>query len=180
MRRSIRGTLVAAPFALAMAVLLGGCGGGGQEPGVAGAAGATGGAASTRPSLSPDEMGVKFAQCMRENGVDMEDPKPGQGIRLKFTQGDKAKTDKAMEACRQYNPQANATGAPDPEAEKRGRAFAACMRENGVEAFPDPKPGQRGIMITGEVAKDPDLEAAQKACQDIMPGPGGGSGTGGR
>ncbi|MFI0420685.1 hypothetical protein [Spongiactinospora sp. 9N601] len=180
MRRSIRGAFAAAPLALAMALLLGGCAGGDAEgPGVAGAGNGSAGA-STGPSLSPDEMGVKFAQCMRENGVDMEDPKPGQGIRLKFTQGDKAKTDKAMEACRQYNPQANATGAPDPEAEERGRAFAACMREKGVEAFPDPKPGQRGIMITGEVAKDPDLEAAQKACQDIMPGPGrSGAGTGG-
>ncbi|MDF5759381.1 hypothetical protein [Spongiactinospora sp. TRM90649] len=167
MRRSIPGALVALPLALTFTMALSGCAGG-AAPGVASAGQGTTAATAT-PSLSRDEMGVKFAQCMRENGVNMDDPKPGEGMRLKF-QGDRAVMDKAMEACRQYNPQSNATGAPDPQAERRGREFAACMRENGVEEFPDPKPGQRGIMITPEVGEDPDFEAAQKACEDKAPG----------
>ncbi|WP_165964226.1 hypothetical protein, partial [Actinomadura sp. KC216] len=131
-----------------------------------GAAGGGGGG-----KLSPDEMGVKFAQCMRENGVHMDDPKPGQGIQLKIKDIPKETVDKAMEACRQYNPQANATGAPDPQQQERGRKFAECMRQNGVEKFPDPKPGQRGIMIDkNTVGDDPDLEPAQQKCQDILQG----------
>ncbi|WUH97194.1 hypothetical protein OHR68_27115 [Spirillospora sp. NBC_00431] len=165
--------LAALPLTLALALT--GCGGDdGDSGGVASAAGAkTNGAAAGGggQKLSRDEMGVKFAQCMRENGVQMEDPKPGEGIRLMIKGVPKATVDKAMEACRQYNPQANATGAPDPKQQERGRKFAECMRKNGVEKFPDPKPGQRGIMIDkNTVGDDPDLESAQQKCQDLLGG----------
>jgi hypothetical protein len=125
-------------------------------------------------------MGVKFAECMRKNGIDMEDPKPGQGIQLKANKGNEAQMQKAQEACRQYNPMAQNSGKPDPEAEERGRKFAECMRKNGVEAFPDPKPGQRGVRITGDVGKDPDMDAAMEKCRQEVPmGPGPGGAGGG-
>ncbi|XRQ04385.1 hypothetical protein ACN3XK_48605 [Actinomadura welshii] len=167
---------ILATLPLALALTLAGCGGdGGDEPGVASAGGAQAGgeAGGGGAKLSPDEMGVKFAQCMRENGVHMDDPKPGEGIRLKLRDVPKETVDKAMEACRQYNPMENATGAPDPEQEERGREFAECMRANGVEKFPDPEPGQRGIKIDrGTVGDDPDLEQAQRECRDILQGGG--------
>ncbi|MFG2085334.1 MULTISPECIES: hypothetical protein [unclassified Spirillospora] len=161
---------------LALALTMSGCGSGdgdGDGSGVASAGGGKqGAAAGDGEKRSREEMGVKFAQCMREHGVDMEDPKPGQGIRLKH-KGDKVVMDKAMTACRKYDPQANATGAPDPEQQERGRKFAECMRRNGVEKFPDPKPGQRGIMIDKRtVGDDPDLEPAQRKCQDVLQGGG--------
>ncbi|MFI0483088.1 hypothetical protein [Actinomadura sp. 9N215] len=164
--------LAALPFALTLALT--GCGGDdGDSGGVASVGGAkqTAAAGGGGEKLSQDEMGVKFAQCMRENGVQMDDPKPGQGIQLKIKDVPKATVDKAMEACRKYNPQANATGAPDPKEQERGRKFAECMRQNGVEKFPDPKPGQRGIMIDkNTVGDDPDLETAQQKCQDVLQG----------
>ncbi|TDD39221.1 hypothetical protein E1287_03725 [Actinomadura sp. KC06] len=165
---------ILAALPLAMTLALTGCGGDdGDSGGVASAGGAKQTAAAGGGGAKPDldAMGVKFAQCMRENGVQMDDPKPGQGIQLKIKNVPKETVDKAMEACRQYNPQANSTGAPDPQQQERGRKFAECMRQNGVEKFPDPKPGQRGIMIDKKtVGDDPDLEPAQQKCQDILQG----------
>ena len=48
------------------------------------------------------------------------------------------------------------------------REFAQCMRDNGVEEFADPEADQGGMRITPEIAEDPDFEAAQEACQDIL------------
>ncbi|MFI0354885.1 hypothetical protein [Actinomadura sp. 9N407] len=176
MRLRTRGALAA--FPLVMALALTGCGGEGKEKGVASAnGGKAAGGASAAPSLSRDEMGVKFAECMRKNGIQMEDPEPGKGVLLKADKGNAETMKKAQEACRQYNPQQNAAPGGDAKAEERGRKFAACMRENGVEKFPDPKPGQRGIIIDREAGEDPDMQAAQQKCQEVLGGggiPGGG------
>ncbi|KAB2350745.1 hypothetical protein [Actinomadura rudentiformis] len=161
---------VLAALPLAMALTLTACGGDEEKPGVATVnngkqAGSTGGA-----TLSPGERGAKYAECMRKNGVPMDDPKPGGGIQLKLDgKTPKSTVDKAQEACREFNPMQDAAPGSDPEAEKRSLQFAECMRKNGVEKFPNPKPGQRGVMINKEqIGDDPDLEAAQKACMSIM------------
>ncbi|WP_067452655.1 hypothetical protein [Actinomadura macra] len=163
--------MVALP--LAMTLALTGCGsdGDGDDGKVATVGGAKQGGPAATKSLSRDEMGVKYAQCMRQNGIPMEDPKPGGGIQLKLDQRTKKETvDKAMQACRQYNPQGDGSGKPDPAQQERGRKFAECMRQNGVEKFADPKPGQQGIMIDGNIAEDPEFKAAQEKCQEIMAG----------
>lgn len=161
-----------AGLALVASVVLTGCTAGEEAPPVASGGGAQpqAGSSSAAPeNLGPDEKGVKFAQCLRENGLDVPDPEPGKGVQLRIGPGSgmsREEVDKAMEACRQYSPQGD--GAPNPEQEERGREFAACMRRNGVEKFPDPKPGQRGIMIDREAGSDPDLEKAQQACQPVL------------
>ncbi|MEV4180599.1 hypothetical protein AB0J28_04030 [Streptosporangium canum] len=178
MRPRTRNTL--AVLLLALTLPLAGCGSGDDGGGtVASAGGAkTGDGTGAAKSMSPGEMGVKFAQCMRENGVDMEDPKPGEGIRLTLKKG--AESEKAMEACREYSPMENGPKQADPEADEKGRKFAACMRENGVEEFADPPAGQRGIRINKEVAEDPDFPKAQKQCEGIFRGgPGSTDGPGG-
>lgn len=161
---------ILAALPLALTLTLAGCGGDDKgDKGVASAGGGKGGAAGDGEKPSKGERGVKFAQCMRENGIPMEDPKPGEGMTFRAN-GNKEAMDKAMEACRKYNPQVNAARPPDPKQQERGRKYAECMRKNGVEKFPDPKPGQRGIMINKETGEDPDLEKAQQACQDILQG----------
>jgi hypothetical protein len=110
------------------------------------------------------EMNLKFAQCMREHGIDMEDPKPGEGIQLKID-GPPGTADAAIEACKEYMPQP-----PPGEAEEAREdmlAFAQCMRDNGVENFEDPKPGE-GIRIGPEIGEDPDFAQAEKTCQDTL------------
>jgi hypothetical protein len=114
---------------------------------------------------------VKFTQCLREQGLNVPDPEPGKGPMLKFDKNSgvtQEQVQKAMEACQQYNPQSE--GGANPQQQENGRKYAECMRKNGVEKFPDPKPDQRGIMIGPGVADDPDFKKAQDACQSILAG----------
>jgi hypothetical protein len=47
-------------------------------------------------------------------------------------------------------------------------AYASCMRSNGEPNFPDPKPG--GGFNVNSNPNDPQLLAAQRACQSLLPG----------
>ena len=168
----MRKTTLAATL-LTAAVLLTGCGSNEPDTQVASGTGAQPEATATSapPSLSRDEMAIKFTQCLREQGLNVPDPEPGKGPMLRFDKNSgvtQEQVQKAMEACKQYNPQAE--GSANPQQEENGRKFAQCMRDNGVEKFPDPKPGQRGIMIGPGVADDPDFQKAQDTCQPILAG----------
>ncbi|WP_433162648.1 hypothetical protein [Kribbella sp. CA-247076] len=169
----MRKTTLAAAL-LATAVLLTGCGS--EEPDNQVASGTGAQAEATTPSSAPasmsrDEKAIKFTQCLREQGLDVPDPEPGKGPMLKFNRESgvtQEKVQQAMEACKEFNPQGES--GPNPQQEENGRKFAACMRENGVEKFPDPEPGQRGIMVGPGVGDDPDFKKAQETCQPIMAG----------
>lgn len=170
----IRILLATAPLALTLAA----CGGTAQ-PQTAGIASADGGTAkptassSANPSAPTDrrEAQLKFAQCMREHGVDMKDPEPNGGIRIE-AKGDKGTTDKAMEAC---NPiMANVVGdrvKQDPKARDQMLKFAQCMRENGI-AMEDPKDGK--FMVKAPQGQEKQMEKAQEACKEFQPNLGGG------
>ena len=158
--------------ALLLGLALAGCGSGGDESEVASASGGTATpGASASSTLSQEDRAVKFAQCMREHGVDVPDPKPGQkGVRFTAEPGGKHELESAMEACRKYSPQATESPGQAKKRQENARKFAACMREHGVEDFPDPEPDQKGIQVDKSLASDPDFEDAQKACQDILGG----------
>jgi len=56
--------------------------------------------------------------------------------------------------------------------------YSACMRDHGVTNFPDPQvinhDGEQGVRIQAVGPKDsPQFDAAQKACQGILPAPSG-------
>jgi hypothetical protein len=121
---------------------------------------------------------LDFARCMREHGVDMPDPKPGQGDVLRFEAPAAAtpvpegnKFVEAEKACRHFMDKA---GPPQlsPEDQKQMQdamlAFARCMREHGVE-MPDPQPGGGGIVARVGEGADPrsaEFQAAEKDCKD--------------
>jgi len=65
-------------------------------------------------------------------------------------------------------PSASASAAAGDE--ERGRAFAHCMREHGVE-IPDPQPGSKVGMELDKLDKVKVLGAVD-ACRDLMPGGG--------
>jgi hypothetical protein len=164
------------PYACAAALLLGltlvltGCGsGGGSDPNVASAGDGGKKDSNDKPSKEDDEAkGLRFAKCMRDHGVDMDDPKDGR-IEITSRPGQEATVNKAQEACQKYLPPVSA--ADRKKGDEQGLKMSQCMRKHGVEDFPDPKDG--GIRIDEGVAKDPDFKKAQEACGDIMGGPGG-------
>ncbi|MFC7386616.1 hypothetical protein [Sphaerisporangium rhizosphaerae] len=154
---------------------LAGCGGQAKGTGVASAdGGASGGpAASASPATSSDPL--KFAQCMREHGVDMKDPDPDGRIQMKIDKGQQGKMEAAQKACGKYMQGGKRMDADDPKRRDAMLRFARCMREHGVD-MADPKPGE-GILIRmpkpGSGGEEK-VKAAQKACEHFMGGGMGG------
>ena len=74
---------------------------------------------------------------------------------------------KAQEACQKHLPKPSEADRKKRNAD--GLEFAQCMRDNGVEDFPDPKNGM--MRMNESIADDPDFQKAQEACQKFMGGP---------
>ncbi|HYN97781.1 MAG TPA: hypothetical protein VES42_28410 [Pilimelia sp.] len=166
--------------ALALFVALAGCAGqDGDAPGIATAG--KGGSASATPSAGPsddlpdEERRLKFAECMRGEGLDVPDPGTGDGPMFRFREGqDRAKVEKAMEACRQYAPNGGRPPRLDGAQLEQFRKLAKCMRENGIENFPDPA-ADGGIRLNRNSGIDPEsaeFKAATEKCRQFRPSPG--------
>jgi len=88
---------------------------------------------------------VKFAQCMRENGIEMPDPKQDDkgGVMIEAAPGDSGPIDEdkmktAHEACKKHLPNGGEFKPPSPEEQDKMRQQAKCMRDKGYN-WPDPK-----------------------------------------
>ncbi|WP_395107804.1 hypothetical protein [Actinomadura sp. SCN-SB] len=129
---------------VALLVGLAGCGGEEDGGGVASADGtAARASAQASASLRPEDARLKFAQCMRRNGIDMPDPQPDRNLRTDLRPGgDRRKLQAALEACRHFLEASGMTIDPDdPEIRDAMVKFAQCARRNGID-IPDPKPGE--------------------------------------
>jgi hypothetical protein len=186
-------------------LLIAGCGGS-SSPGVAhlssstsGGSAADGGGKSSTPesSASRQQTMVAYSQCMRSHGVP-EFPEPTEGHLLIHSSNHNghatginpgsAQFQAAQKVCGKLLPNG---GAPSPaeqaRMQERALKFSQCMRTHGVPNFPDPKFGGAGKVSLriggGPSGIDPNssqFQAAQKACQSILPGPkGAGPGGGG-
>jgi hypothetical protein len=128
-----------------------------KDPGKAGA--------DATPTLSAQESALKYTRCMRDHGVQIDDPQfNGQSIELgRVQETDQTKIQAAEQACQQYKP---GRGAGNPPAEKIEllRRLARCMRDNGVENFADPDASGK-MPVDDSVRKDPQFEAAQNVCR---------------
>lgn len=164
----IRTTLTLALLALGLG--LSACGSADEGDGVATAGGD--GAPSASATLSDQEAAVRFAQCMRDNGIDVADPDPDQeGFRVQLPEGtDPEDAKAATEACKQYMPNGGAPPKLDPEALEKQRQFSQCMRDNGIEEFPDPRE-DGGMLIEGDQfdTQSPEFKAAEEACAQFKP-----------
>jgi hypothetical protein len=164
---------------IAMFVALAGCAGDGGDDGTGVATvGGTPTAAASSDAPTEEEVAdraLKFAQCMRDHGVDMPDPEVDGGrISQRINAKPGQDVEAAHEACKQYAPSGGpGSGQQDPQMRERMLAHAKCMRDNGVESFPDPDPNAGGIRIDGKIAGDPDFEAAQKKCETELERPDG-------
>ena len=124
---------------------------------------------------------LDFARCMRENGVDMPDPQfSGGRVTQRMNGGNPEQMQAAEKACEKYRAEMQApelsSGQKD-EFKKAALANARCMREHGVENFPDPTFDANGaarMKIDKSVnPESPTFQAAQKACQNLGAGNGG-------
>ncbi|TDC72776.1 hypothetical protein E1193_27025 [Micromonospora sp. KC606] len=139
-----------------------------------------GSGATAAASLSAEERqqrALKFVECMREQGIDMPDPDPETGgVGMEFDDSTEDKMKAASEACRQYMPSEGEARTRSAEDTENLRKFAQCMREHGLDEFPDPGPDGLSLDGTGLDPKDAAFKAAEEACKDLRPkAPGSGS-----
>ena len=93
------------------------------------------------PDLAPEDAMLKYAQCMREHGVDMPDPEPGGGIRISGEGLSRAQMEAAQDACQKWMDMAEPDDGGHEMSEEEKQSFldmAACMRSRGYN-FPDPE-----------------------------------------
>jgi hypothetical protein len=153
--------------------------------------GTPGGGSSPRPSLNPQAQALAFTQCMRAHGVNVPDPvvnhtggAGGGGFSVRISDGaggaaaDKTKLKAATTACQKYLPHIGGIGGPtlDPAQAQQLLRFSQCMRSHGIADFPDPG-SSGGIDIGGSPGSDLNpsntrFQAAQNACQHLLPGNG--------
>ena len=189
------------PAVLALCVLGAACGGasGDDSGGLATAGGGTAKKAGDKdePKADPQQAGLDFARCMRQHGVDVPDPRPGEGgfVMVGPAPGSAAADlggappagfEEAEKACRHHLDGLiqDGGGQIDPKEQDRALAFARCMREHGVN-MPDPDFSSGGgvriqIGSNGVDPGSPTFQEAQKACGSLF-GPGvGRAPTGGQ
>jgi hypothetical protein len=164
---------LAAALLAACALAVAACGGDDATDGASSAA--------DRSSEARDAQ-LKYAQCMRDHGVDMPDPTFGSGGRSTQIGPDldipRGKFREAEQACKKY---LDAIEPPELSEEQQQEfrdaalAHSRCMREHGIENFPDPTFGEDGraeVRIeagSGFDENDPDVKEAMEACEDKMP-----------
>ncbi len=190
------------------ALLAAGCGGSSSSPGVAHLSSSTstssdpsgGGSSSSSEGGPPSQQQmVAFSQCMRAHGVP-EFPEPVEG-KLLIQRSDhnghvtginlqSSQFQAAQKACAKLAPNGGKppSAAEQTKMQEQALKFSQCMRTHGVPSFPDPEfshsGGGVGIRIGGKGGparidpNAPQFQAAQKACQSILPGPKGGPGPG--
>jgi len=200
MRTTARWILTAGLVVLALS----GCGGGGgdDDDGVASIDSATtdedssddgggGGQGGGGMSQEFQDAMLEYAECMRDEGIDFPDPQMnGDGLVIMGggggredggppSQAEMDAFEAADEACQHILEAVEGEmPRPDPEQEAEMRdqalAFSECMRENGVENFPDPQFDEDGGMTMsiggpdggGIDPEDPDFQDAQEACSE--------------
>jgi hypothetical protein len=133
MRRTLRPLSVLAMVALMSA----GCGS--DAPSETGTAGAN----------TARQKGVKFADCMRDNGVSaFPDPDASGELTIDaVANGSSLDTNsaafkQAISACKDLQPAGFAGRKRSASKQESALAFARCMRDTGVKDFPDPVNGE--------------------------------------
>ncbi|WP_433324129.1 hypothetical protein [Spirillospora sp. CA-294931] len=163
----IRTLAAGVPAAVLAAGLLSACGGEETGPKVATL---NSGAPSTAAAVSkaPAEQGKEFAECLRQQGLKVEDPDAKTGrVKLGGAGADKDTMRKAMQACRSKMPQgARDQGPPDAAKLEMMRKLAQCMRDEGVDM---PDPGPKGFDFGKIDRTAPGFADASRKCQEKYP-----------
>lgn len=124
-----------------------------------------------------EEEALAYAQCMRDEGIDIPDPTVDEDgeVHWELAEGrvpgemDPEAMEQAMEVCGQP-PGVDREGQLNEEATQDAMLeYAQCMRDNGYEDFPDPQLGDNQASPFPEIDREsPEFEQANEACSHIM------------
>ena len=140
----------------------------------------TGSSGASNTATNHDKA-VKFAECMRNNGVSAFPDPPASGaltidgvVNGSSLDPNSAAFTQAIATCRDLEPPGFTGQKPTPQQMAARLKFAQCMRHNGVNDFPDPAPDgplidtNRIPSLAGKDPRtDPGLNAAMQACRDF-------------
>ncbi len=185
------------PLLLAFGLLAAACSSGASDTGVASLEGGDAGVQAQEAdtaSVSQEDAVMAFTVCLRDEGLDVEDPVVDDQGNLRpprirdLSEVDRENADAAFEACASHLEGVTFGLESEDRTEREDEllAFAACARENGYD-MPDPDfsnagtPGSgRGGPFAGIDKDDPAFQAALQACSGVfgagspIPGTGGG------
>lgn len=103
-------------------------------------AGTTTGSAPTR--LTAQEKAVKFAECMRANGVPHFPDPDSKGATNFGVDVTREVWLRAIDACKALKPPGALSSKRTPKEQSASLRFAQCVRDHGVRDFPDPVNGE--------------------------------------
>ena len=125
------------------------------------------------------DQAVKFAECMRANGV-RDFPDPDASGQLAIDQvANRSSVDtnsaaflQAISICKDLEPPGFTGAKRTPEQQRAALKFAQCIRDNGVKDFPDPAPDAPMVDTDRipSVARTDDLaplHAAMQKCRGL-------------
>ncbi|MFD4860984.1 hypothetical protein [Streptomyces atratus] len=148
-RTQSRGVVAACLIAAAVVLSATACSGDGGGSG-SGSGTKSGGSASGTKKTDEDQA-LEHRKCLREHGLDVAEPKPGEdGRGMTINGGGKSKQEmeKALKACQDKS----VGGSKEITQAQKDKmlAFARCMRKNGID-MPDPK-------FEGGIAQAPSIQ----------------------
>jgi len=122
------------------------------------------------------EKAVKFAKCMRDNGITgFPDPDSSGQLTVdavlngSSVDPNSAAWKQALSACKDLQPPGFTGHKRSAQQQEAALKFAKCMRDNGVSNFPDPT--EDGPLISVNGARSiPGFEAAVGKCRALLAG----------
>ncbi|HYM15777.1 MAG TPA: hypothetical protein VEZ14_09465 [Dehalococcoidia bacterium] len=127
-----------------------------------------------------NEQAVKFAECMRKNGVSgFPDPNASGAFTIDtIANGSSLDVSspafkQAISACKDLEPPGFTGSRRSAQQQEAALKFAQCMRDNGVKDFPDPTDTGPLINVNG-AHSIPGFQAAVQKCRDFLTGATGG------
>jgi hypothetical protein len=170
-----KASVLLAASAAAIVVVTAGCGGSGGSDSSSSSSKSGSSGSNANPTL---EKAVKYAQCMRENGV-TDWPDPDKNGRFVIGAGgpnqNSPQFKNAKQACKSQEPPGiEDDPAEVAQAQKEWLEWARCMRKNGITNMPDPQNGRLLVPRDRINTNSPQFKRAMSACQGV----GGGSGNG--
>jgi hypothetical protein len=139
---------------------------------------ATASSGSNTNAVNRDQA-VKFAECMRANGVrEFPDPDASGTLTIDGVANgssldiSSAGFEQAIAACKDLQPPGFIGHKRTAQEQDNALKFAQCIRDNGVKDFPDPAP-DGPLVDTSRMAGSPGarsipgLQAAMQKCRDL-------------
>src|SRR3954451_689308 len=136
---------------------------------------------ATTTKLTAQEKAVKFAECMRANGVPHFPDPDSKGASNFGVDVSREVWLKAIDACKALKPPGALSSKRTLKQQAASLRFAQCVRDHGVKDFPDPVNGEPlidtyKIPSSNKPGGMPVLNAATHKCGGILKLAAGGQG----